>query len=30
MSHSIGQDFRFRSLLQFTLPTIVMMVFLSL
>ncbi len=30
MSYSIGQDFRFRSLLRFTLPTIVMMVFLSL
>ncbi len=30
MSYSIGQDFKFRTLLQFTLPTIVMMVFLSM
>lgn len=30
MSYSIGQDFRFGSLLRFTLPTIVMMVFLSM
>ena len=30
MSYSIGQDFKFSSLLGFTLPTICMMVFLSL
>lgn len=30
MSNSIGKDFRFFSLLQFALPTMVMMVFLSL
>lgn len=30
MAYSIGQDFKFRSLLGFTLPTIVMMVFLSM
>lgn len=30
MSYSIGQDFKFRSLLGFTMPTMIMMVFLSL